>query len=99
LPLSPAGAVELRNEVARAVALELPGTLVFDYPTIDAIVDYIGGKVAAAAPGAAAPAHEQTEQAPRWAVTVLPQNLQKVQLGYERNFIEWFCMSIFASIP
>jgi Phosphopantetheine attachment site len=54
-----AGAVELRNEIARAVALELPGTLVFDYPTIDAIVDYIGGKVAAAAPGVAAAKQEQ----------------------------------------
>ena len=71
----PAGAVELRNEIARAVALELPGTLVFDYPTIDAIVDYIGSKVAAAAPGVAAPAQEHIEQVARWAVTVLPRVL------------------------
>jgi Phosphopantetheine attachment site len=61
-PLLPAGAVELRNEVGRAVALELPSTLVFDYPTIDAIVEYIGGKVAAAAPGVAAPVQEQVVQ-------------------------------------
>lgn len=53
------GAVELRNEVVRAVAMELPGTLVFDYPTIDAIVGYIAGKVAAAAPAVAQTQQEQ----------------------------------------
>ena len=71
----PAGAVELRNEIARAVALELPGTLVFDYPTVDAMVDYIGSKVAAAAPGVAAPAQEQITQVSRWAATVAPRIL------------------------
>lgn len=69
-PNLPAGAVELRNEVARAVALELPGTLVFDYPTIDAIVDYIGSKVAAMSPGVAAAKQEQIAQVSRWAVAV-----------------------------
>lgn len=37
----PAGAVELRNTIGRALALELPGTLVFDCPTAGDIVRYI----------------------------------------------------------
>ena len=45
--------MELRNEVARSVGLALPGTLVFDYPSIAAMVAYIVGK---AAPAVAAPA-------------------------------------------
>lgn len=36
-----AGAVELRNTIGRALALELPGTLVFDCPTAGDIVRYI----------------------------------------------------------
>jgi acyl transferase domain-containing protein len=40
-------AVELRNVLGADLALErpLPATLVFDYPTIDAIVDYLGRDV------------------------------------------------------
>ena len=40
-----AGAVELRNEISRAVGLELPGTLVFDYPSIMAISQFIMTKL------------------------------------------------------
>lgn len=43
-----AGAVELRNEVSRAVEMDLPGTLVFDYPTTAAISAFIFDKLAAA---------------------------------------------------
>ena len=42
----------MRNEIARAVGMELPGTLVFDYPTVAAISGFILQKQAA--PGAAA---------------------------------------------
>jgi Phosphopantetheine attachment site len=35
------GAVELRNAIGRALALELPGTLVFDCPTAGDILRYI----------------------------------------------------------
>ena len=32
-----AGAVELRNEIGRVLRVDLPGTLIFDYPTITAM--------------------------------------------------------------
>lgn len=42
------GAVELRNEIGRSVGLSLPGTLVFDYPTMAAIVAFLQTKIPAA---------------------------------------------------
>lgn len=54
--------MELRNEVSRAVAMELPGTLVFDYPTVAAIVVYISSKAEKAA-AAAAPVQQRLEDA------------------------------------
>lgn len=38
-----AGAVEVRNQLAEVLRLELPGTLVFDYPTISALTKFILG--------------------------------------------------------
>jgi len=35
------GAVELRNALQTQLGLELPGTLVFDYPTVSSLVDYL----------------------------------------------------------
>lgn len=35
------GAVELRNEISRRIGCSVPGTLVFDYPTIHAITSYL----------------------------------------------------------
>jgi len=43
------GAVELRNEVSRAFGLELPGTLVYDYPTSSAIAAFLSARVDPAA--------------------------------------------------
>ena len=38
-------AVELRNALSRNVGATLPATLVFDYPTIEALVDYLSSDV------------------------------------------------------
>ncbi len=54
-------AIELRNTLARSIGRPLPSTLVFDHPTLDALVDHLAGvlgletegarRVAATAPG------------------------------------------------
>jgi hypothetical protein len=43
------GAVELRNEIGRAFHSELPGTLIFDYPTVSAIAGLLSSKMQSAA--------------------------------------------------
>ncbi len=43
-----AGAVELRNEIGHRVGCDLPGTLVFDYPTVAAISAYLADRLAPA---------------------------------------------------
>ena len=48
------GAVELRNEIGRAMGTELPGTLVFDYPTVAAITDFVASRLGGKPPAAAA---------------------------------------------
>lgn len=50
------GAVEYVNLVGRRLNLQLPSTLVFDYPTVDAVISYLTGKLAARQPAAAAAA-------------------------------------------
>ena len=35
------GAVELRNSLEAALGIDLPTTLVFDYPTVDAVADFV----------------------------------------------------------
>ncbi|MGE0158272.1 MAG: SDR family NAD(P)-dependent oxidoreductase [Gemmatimonadales bacterium] len=42
-------AVELRNALARSFGRALPATLLFDYPTIDALGDYLGRELGLAA--------------------------------------------------
>ncbi|MBL1120619.1 SDR family NAD(P)-dependent oxidoreductase, partial [Streptomyces sp. 110] len=54
-------AVELRNRLAAAAGLALPATLVFDYPTPQALADYLVAQVTGAAPTAV----EITPAAPR----------------------------------
>ena len=44
------GAVELRRELVSVTGLDLPTTLVFDYPTTESITDLILGMLQAAAP-------------------------------------------------
>ena len=40
------GAVELRNGLAKSVGMELPGTLVFDYPSVTALAGYLSQQMA-----------------------------------------------------
>ena len=44
-----AGAVELRNSIARRFDLELPATLMFDHPSLAALAAYLAGQLAPAA--------------------------------------------------
>ena len=53
--LSDTGAVELRNEIGRVLGVELPGTLIFDYPTISAMSTMLAAKLS---PTKAAPMQE-----------------------------------------
>jgi len=43
------GTVELRNEISRVFTVELPGTLVYDYPTCSAIADLLVKRLTSAA--------------------------------------------------
>lgn len=43
------GSVELKNALERRAGVELPSTLVFDYPTINALAGYLAGKLMTAA--------------------------------------------------
>jgi hypothetical protein len=52
------GAVEYVNLVGRRLNLQLPSTLVFDYPTVDAVTSFLTGKLAARQPPAAAAAQK-----------------------------------------
>ena len=36
------GAVEVRNELSKALGLDLPATILFDYPTMDALTAHLG---------------------------------------------------------
>ena len=57
--------VELRNALSTALGRPLPGSLVFDYPTIEAMANYIAEKVLgviSSAPAAAKKIDEQEQQ-------------------------------------
>src|SRR4051794_1712839 len=56
-------AVELRNAIAVSAGRSLPATLVFDYPTADAIARFLGHEVFAAAPAQAAVPQAQIDDA------------------------------------
>ena len=51
------GAVELRKELATLTGLELPSTLVFDYPSAQAIAELLAGQLTPAPPEGAALCH------------------------------------------
>ena len=64
LGLDSLGSVQLRNALARGTGLALPRTLMFDYPSVDRVADFLAQALARvkpqapAAPGPAAPAAE-----------------------------------------
>jgi hypothetical protein len=39
-------AVELRNSLATAFSVDLPATVMFDYPTVDALAGFVAERVA-----------------------------------------------------
>ncbi|MFC4537078.1 SDR family NAD(P)-dependent oxidoreductase, partial [Sphaerisporangium dianthi] len=49
------GAVELRNELNAMTGMRLPATLIFDYPTSQAVAEHIAAELAGTVSGAAAP--------------------------------------------
>lgn len=49
------GSVELRNSLESVLALALPPTLIFDYPSAAAIAGYVAGRLPAAAAAASRP--------------------------------------------
>ena len=51
-------AVELSNSIGKAVGLELPGTLVFDYPSVAEVAKHLGSRLAAQSRGTDTLAHE-----------------------------------------
>lgn len=55
------GSVELKNGLERRVGLELPSTLVFDYPTVNGLAGFLGQKLEAAGPQQVAPAPAETD--------------------------------------
>ena len=57
------GAVELRNALEQSAGVELPSTLVFDYPTVAALTGFLAGKLA--------PAHSEAPSAAPTAVAGL----------------------------
>jgi acyl carrier protein len=48
-------AVELRNNLGKAVSQTLPATLLFEHPTLDSLVNYLAGEVLKVEPETAPP--------------------------------------------
>ena len=53
------GALDLRNAAAAHFAVDLPATLVIDYPSLSALAPYISGLLAVSSTSKAAPVQHQ----------------------------------------
>ena len=53
-------AVELRNRLAAVTGLRLPATLIFDYPSPDALIEFVRGEIGGEAAASARPAVNPT---------------------------------------
>lgn len=58
------GSVELRRELASISSQDLPVTLVFDYPTIDSMAEFITSQLPPPAPQALAPSARPSQPSP-----------------------------------
>jgi Phosphopantetheine attachment site len=58
------GAVELRNALSAKFGTDLPATVVFDYPTLNAMMEFIASLAAARAPAAEETRAHRRQQAP-----------------------------------
>lgn len=76
------GSVEFANVLSRQFGMQMPGTLVFDYPTVNAISAYLFEKLAAAAPltEAAAAEASSVSQPPASLPTPLSASRQHQQV-------------------
>ena len=76
-------AVELRNNLARATAQALPATLLFDYPTLDALTDHLMTLLSLAPPppARAAPSSELAEMSDADAEALLLAELNATKEG------------------
>ena len=75
------GSVEFANVLSRQFGMQMPGTLVFDYPTVNAVSAYLFEKLAAAAPLKAAATAEvdSVTQPPFSLPTSFPTDWQQQQ--------------------
>lgn len=74
----PAGALDVRRQVSDLVGSEVPAMLVFDYPTIEEIAEFVAGK---AAESLAAAAKRSAAAAPASGTRSTPARQQRTPAG------------------
>jgi NADP-dependent 3-hydroxy acid dehydrogenase YdfG/acyl carrier protein len=72
LGLDSLGAVELRNDLAAALGRALPASLLFDFPTLDGLTDYLDKQLTSSGAGEASSTPAPREQQPAAGVEGLP---------------------------